>query len=92
MSDPFSVSNARCTWQFCEARADLRYQRRGASFCREHALFAWAVVEDEIRHSGMTADQLRAEREATEAAKQAELEPSMGGARKAWNRLLPRTR
>lgn len=72
MSDPFTVSSAICTWQFCTTRADLRYQRRGVPFCREHTLLAWSVVEDEIRHSSMSPDELRAEREATEKAKETE--------------------
>jgi hypothetical protein len=74
VTDPFSVSSDRCTWQFCTANADLRHQRRGAQLCREHALFTWSIVEDEIRRSGMSPADLQAEREEQARAKEAERE------------------
>lgn len=74
MNDPFSVSREQCAWFLCTTGADMSYQRRGARLCREHALFVWSIVDEQMRESQLTRDDLVARREAVEAEKEAELQ------------------
>jgi len=59
-TEPFTLSNQRCLWQMCGQRADLRILRAGAQYCREHSLFMWSIVDEELRESRMTLEQVKA--------------------------------
>ena len=61
--EPFTVSSERCLWQMCNQRADLRILRAGAQFCRDHTLFMWSIVEEELRQSRMTIPEVKAKQE-----------------------------
>lgn len=74
MTDPFSVSSEPCTWQFCQTKADMTYLRRGAQLCREHALFVWSIVDEQVRESQLTRDDLIGRQRKLQAEKDAELE------------------
>lgn len=65
---PFSVSSSRCTWQFCSANADLSLYKQQVQLCREHALFVWATINNEMVEHGMSNEEVfaRAKKEKQE--------------------------
>lgn len=46
--NPDSMTEARCTWQFCTTFVPQRFYDEGMLLCREHALLAWAIVNEQM--------------------------------------------
>lgn len=43
-----AYSDTRCRWQMCTTNVPYRFLNQNLHLCREHALWVWSVVNDQI--------------------------------------------
>lgn len=46
--DPEAITDIKCPWQFCTMRVPVRFHEAGMLLCREHALLAWTIVNEQM--------------------------------------------
>lgn len=78
--EPFSLSEFTCRWPgaYCSQNVYMSMLRKEVYMCQEHALLVWSIIDEQVRESKMTPEEikvrrreLKAEREAARAAKKA---------------------
>lgn len=45
---PDAYSDVHCRWTMCATYVPYRFLNEGMSLCREHALLAWSIVEEQL--------------------------------------------
>jgi hypothetical protein len=46
---PESLADQACSWSMCTIRIPNRFLDAGVRLCREHALYTWSVVDDQLK-------------------------------------------
>lgn len=46
--NPESITGFRCCWEGCTTYVPNRFHGAGLDLCRDHALLAWSVVDNQI--------------------------------------------
>ncbi len=44
-----SLTDTRCSWPMCTLKVPNRFHKERLWFCREHALYTWSVVDQQIK-------------------------------------------
>lgn len=78
MISPFRVSSQPCSFFPCGQNADMDILDKGARLCREHALFVWSIVQEQIAGGTLSPQDEAESREREQAEKAAEFERICG--------------
>lgn len=78
MISPFRVSSQRCGFFPCDQNADLDIYDKGARLCRQHALFVWSIVDEQIQNNDLDPVEEEKRREAEHQARVEESRKILG--------------